>query len=186
MASSITYAISPSPLLLNSSRTLATWRCFATSPPAWNPQNCDQPLVLPSPEFSAEDCVCAQLDALAKSNEPWQGHGIQLCYEFGLDIGGMDPSVYFGFPKDLYHLDHFMGQFQNYLPEMMNLTFYEIIESRQTVGESAPGENDDVWEVVVRVTDKIEKVTNFTFELKRKKVGARKGALMTSMIRRET
>lgn len=104
MASSITYAISPSPLLLNSSRTLATWRCFATSPPAWNPQNCDQPLVLPSPDFSAEDCVCAQLDALAKSNEPWQGHGIQLCYEFGLDIGGMDPSVYFGFPKDLYHL----------------------------------------------------------------------------------
>lgn len=92
----------------------------------------------------------------------------------------------FFFSTFFFYSDHFMGQFQNYLPEMMNLTFYEIIESRQTVGESAPGENDDVWEVVVRVTDKIEKVTNFTFELKRKKVGARKGALMTSMIRRET
>jgi hypothetical protein len=78
-----------------------------------------------------------------------------------------------------------MGQFQNYLPELMDLTSYEIIESRQTAGESGPGKNDDVWEVEARVTDKIGKVTNFTFELKRKKVGARKGALMTSMIRRE-
>lgn len=98
------FAISPSPTTLGSSRTLAAWRCFATSPPSWNPQNCDQPLVLPSPQFSAEDCVCAQLDALAKSNEPWQGHGIQLCYEFGVEIGGMEASMYFGFPKDLYHL----------------------------------------------------------------------------------
>jgi len=79
-----------------------------------------------------------------------------------------------------------MGQFQNYLPEMMNLKSYDIIESKQTVSESAPGKNDDVWEVEARVTDKIDKVTNFTFELKRKQVGARKGALMTFMIRRGT
>ncbi len=94
--------------------------------------------------------------------------------------------MYFGFPKDLYHLDHFMGQFQNYLPEMMNLTSFKIVQTRQLVAESSPGKNDDVWEVVVAVTDKVGKVTNFTFELKRKKVGARKGALMTSMIRRDT
>jgi len=105
MASWRIFAISPSPLTLSSSRAVqAEWRCFAGSPPSWNPQNCDQPLILPSPQFSAEDCVCAQFDALSKSNQPWQGHGIQLCYEFGFDIGGMDPSMYFGFPKDLYHL----------------------------------------------------------------------------------
>jgi hypothetical protein len=97
-------AASPSPPPSNTSFRATSWRCFATPPPSWNPQNTDQPLVLPSPQFSAEECVCAQLDALQKSNEPWQGHGIQLCYEFGLDIGGMDPSMYFGFPKDLYHL----------------------------------------------------------------------------------
>jgi hypothetical protein len=164
-------------------RNIASWRCFAT-PPSWNPQNTDQPLVLPSPQFTADECVSTQLDALSKSNEPWQGHGIQLCYEFGLDIGGMDPSLYFGFPKDLYHLDHFMGQFQNYLPEMMNLTSYDIVESKQTVPESSPGKIDDVWEVVVDVVDKVGKVTRFTFELKRKKVGTRKGALMTYMISR--
>ena len=37
-------------------------------------------------------------------------HGIQTAYEYGFDIGGLDPSLYFGFRKDLYHFDHFMGQ----------------------------------------------------------------------------
>ena len=36
-------------------------------------------------------------------------HGLQTAYEYGLDIGGMDRSKYFGYPKDLYHFDHFMG-----------------------------------------------------------------------------
>ena len=32
-------------------------------------------------------------------------HGIQTFYEYGLDIGGMDRSLYFGKPgKDLYHM----------------------------------------------------------------------------------
>ena len=79
-----------------------------------------------------------------------------------------------------------MGQFQNYLPEMMNLTSYEIVQVEQTVPESSPGQNDDVWTVDVDVTDKIEKVTKFKFILKRKKVGTRKGALMTAVISRET
>ena len=94
------FAASPSP----PPRTPRSWRCLATPPPSWNPQNCDQPLVLPSPQFSAEEAVRVQLDALANSDQPWASHGIQLCYEFGVDIGGMDPSYYFGFPKDLYHL----------------------------------------------------------------------------------
>lgn len=82
--------------------------------------------------------------------------------------------------------DHFMGQFQNYLPEMMNLTSYKIVQVEQTVAESSPGQNDDVWTVDVDVMDKVKKVTKFKFILKRKKVGTRKGALMTAVISRET
>jgi len=37
-------------------------------------------------------------------------HGIQTAYEFGLDIGGMERSNYFGLRRDLYHFDHFMGE----------------------------------------------------------------------------
>jgi hypothetical protein len=36
-------------------------------------------------------------------------HGIQTLYEFAEDTGGMERSDYFGFSKDLYHFDHFMG-----------------------------------------------------------------------------
>lgn len=38
-------------------------------------------------------------------------HGLQTAYEFGEDIGGMERSRYFGYSKDLYHFDHFMGKF---------------------------------------------------------------------------
>ena len=34
---------------------------------------------------------------------------MQTMYEFGLDIGGMERSRYFGISKDLYHFDHFLG-----------------------------------------------------------------------------
>ncbi len=30
-------------------------------------------------------------------------------YEFGETIGGLDRCYYFGYGKDLYHFDHFMG-----------------------------------------------------------------------------
>lgn len=73
-------------------------------------------------------------------------HGLQTAYEFGEDIGGLDPSVYFGFRKDLYHFDHFMymlvvqldlcadrslpchrGQFQAKLPQLMDVARYEVV-----------------------------------------------------------
>lgn len=37
-------------------------------------------------------------------------HGIQTMYEFGETIGGLDRCYYFGYGKDLYHFDHFMGK----------------------------------------------------------------------------
>lgn len=33
-------------------------------------------------------------------------------YEFALDVGGLERSRYFGYSKDLYHLDHFAGMHQ--------------------------------------------------------------------------
>ena len=160
-------------------RTFFRCRCEST-PPTWNPQNTDQPRVLPSPEFSAEQCVSVQLDALAACDDPWPQHGIHTAYEFGFDIGGLDPSMYFSFPKDLYHLDHFMGMFQNNLPELVRLASYEIINSNT----SSDNDNDD-WVVTVAVMSSVNKPAKFKFHLRRKKVGARKGALMTAMITRE-
>ena len=43
-----------------------------------NPQNVDQPLLLPSPTFTPEEAVAAQLDALARNDEPWGNHGVQV------------------------------------------------------------------------------------------------------------
>lgn len=158
---------------------LRTFRCRCdASPPTWNPQNTDQPQVLPSPALSAKDCVRVQLDALACCDEPWPQHGIHTAYEFGFDIGGLDPSLYFSFPKDLYHLDHFMGMFQNHLPELVRLTSYEVIDARM-------GPTDDDWIVTVAVISSVGKAAKFKFHLKRKKVGTRKGSLMTAMISRE-
>jgi hypothetical protein len=158
------------------------WRTF--SAPTWNPQNTDQPRVLPSPDFSAEEAVCVQLDALAVCDDPWPSHGIHLAYEFGYDIGGMDPSMYFGFPKDLYHLDHFGGFFQNKLPELVSSTAYEILEVKETQMDK----EEEEWQVLAVVTPggaPGQAPVRFRFHLRRKKVGARKGALMTAMIKRE-
>lgn len=54
-------------------------------------------------------------------------HGLFTAYEFGEDIGGLDPSYYFGIRKDLYHFDHFMGQFQAKLPQLMDIARYDIV-----------------------------------------------------------
>jgi len=129
--------------------------------------------------------VSVQLDALKKPDEPWANHGIQLAYEFGYDIGGLDRSMYFGFPKDLYHLDHFMGQFANQLGHLVGLTEYRVLDAVEE-----PTEKDDpeatwkVWADVVppRNGDAVRVV----FHLRKKRVGSRKGSYMTYMIETET
>lgn len=158
-------------------KKLDTRRSICRSEPkkVYNPQNTDQPMVLPNASFSAHETVRVQLEALKDCNEPWANHGIQLAYEFGYDIGGLDPSMYFGYPKDLYHQDHFMGQFGNQFPEMLNSSSFEIL------GEEA-GE-DGAWTVDARVIGgdgSSEKCVRF--HLKKKQVGPKKGAFMTYMI----
>ena len=46
-----------------------------------------------------------QLEALQCNDEPWANHGVQTAYEFALDVGGLDPSWYFGFRKGEARLD---------------------------------------------------------------------------------
>eukprot|EP00887_Chlorella_sp_A99_P005826 scaffold1.g5826.t1 len=142
-----------------------------------NPQNVDQPLVLPSPTLSAEEAVRVQLDALAQNDAPWANHGLQTAYEWALDVGGLDPSHYFGFRKDLYHFDHFMGMFQSRLPELVNLSSYEI------TGVAEAGDGATVVSVAV-VGPRPGLAGEFEFHLRRKAVGGKKGSLMTHMLRR--
>ena len=59
----------------------------------------------------APSMTCNESGDLRFTRRP--NHGIQTAYEFGLDIGGMERSKYFGLLRDLYHFDHFMGK---YLP----------------------------------------------------------------------
>lgn len=93
--------------------------------------------------------------------------------------------MYFGYPKDLYHLDHFQGQVQNQLPELINLKSYSIIKVEEV---------EDSWIVAVSVVPGVPPGNTkgnggpsdgevlYEFHLKKKNVGARKGALMTAMI----
>ncbi|PSC72079.1 glucuronoxylan 4-O-methyltransferase 1-like [Micractinium conductrix] len=147
-----------------------------------NVESCQVP---PSPQFNAEQAVRVQLDALAANNQPWPQHGIQTAYEWAVDVGGLDPSLYFGFPKDLYHFDHFLGMFANKLPELVNLQSYDILGNAQEL--PATDDSPPTWVVRARVVGGAgvaQPSAEFEFQLRRKTVGARKGALMTHMIRR--
>ncbi|PRW57055.1 guanylyl and adenylyl cyclase family member [Chlorella sorokiniana] len=147
-----------------------------------NPQNVDNPQVLPSPDFSPEEAVRVQLEALQHNDSPWPHHGIQTAYEFANDVGGLDPSMYFGFPKDLYHFDHFIGMFGTRLPELVNLSSFTIVGSRLDP-ESAAGPETAI--VRVEVQHAQQAAAAFEFQLRRRRVGPRKGAWTTWMLRRE-
>ncbi|QDZ22304.1 hypothetical protein HOP50_07g48420 [Chloropicon primus] len=98
-------------------------------------------------------------------------------YEFCEGAGSMERSRYFGFSKDLYHFDHFLGGFQNEFPELLGNTGFEIT----ALGESDQGEQ--AVDVVVRgskANTEFEK--KFTFCLTEREFGTKKGCLMTSRI----
>lgn len=144
----------------------------------YNPQNVDNPLVVPAPELSAEEVVAAQLDALARNDEPWGNHGIKTAYAFAFDVGGLDPSVYFGRPKDLYHEDHFQGMFSTRLAGLVNNQGFQITGVEEH--EGADGSSTVVTVQVQAVAAKQPQV--YQWQLRRKNVGARKGCLMTWMV----
>lgn len=74
-----------------------------------NPQNVPPPLVMPHPSFSVEEAVLVQVEAARDNNTPRESHGVHVLYAFCRDAGSMERSKYFGFSKDLYHLDHFLN-----------------------------------------------------------------------------
>lgn len=61
-------------------------------------------------------------------------------YEFGEDVGGLDRSRYFGFSKDLYHFDHFMGAaaFPVFQHASMLNSGTEVSKLREPVQVSSP------------------------------------------------
>ncbi|GLC40639.1 hypothetical protein PLESTB_000037600 [Pleodorina starrii] len=147
-------------------------RCAAA--PAWNPQNTPDPIVMPSPSFSPSESVEVQLKALRTNDEPWLNHGIQTAYEFAADAGGMERSKYFGFSKDLYHLDHFLGMFGNMLGDLINNQSHELLQ----VAEPEAG----VYVVRVRVVGPTGREGEYDFRMVRKELGRKAGSWMTKSV----
>mmetsp|Transcript_10484 Transcript_10484/g.36211 ORF Transcript_10484/g.36211 Transcript_10484/m.36211 type:complete len:257 (+) Transcript_10484:1399-2169(+) len=151
-------------------------RCL---PPSFdrNPQNVPDSEVRPSPAMAPEEVVAAQLEALRTPHEPRTNHGIQVMYEFCEGSGSMERSRYFGYSKDLYHFDHFLGGFQNEFKDLMEYDSYSF----DGVGMNQEGEK------TVRVTVRgsrgsQEYEKSFTFCLVTREFGTKKGCLMTSRI----
>eukprot|EP00892_Ulva_mutabilis_P009887 jgi/Ulvmu1/7270/UM035_0058.1 len=139
-----------------------------------NPQNVGNPQVLPSKEFSPEESVSAQLDALQENGSPWYNHGIFTMYEFALDVGGLERSRYFGYSKDLYHLDHFAGEFANKFEDIIDHYGYKIVSSEPTV--------DGFHEVKAEVKSHCDSTVNVMFVMKVKDVGRTKGCWKTACL----
>ena len=53
---------------------------------------------------------------------------------------GLDPSWYFGFRKDLYHLDHFLGHFGNQLGELVDNCGFSVEEVLEGPEAARPSE----------------------------------------------
>ncbi|PNH02339.1 hypothetical protein TSOC_011694 [Tetrabaena socialis] len=156
------------------------------SAPNWNPQNTPDPIVMPNPSFSATEAVEVQLKALRANDEPWTNHGIRTAYEFAADAGGMERSRYFGFSKDLYHLDHFMGMFGNMMGELIGSRSHEIlsVEGEEAEAEAAKAGQGEGLAVAarVRVVGPAGGSGEYVFTLVRKELGRKAGAWMTKSL----
>jgi hypothetical protein len=132
-------------------------------------------------------------------------------YEFGKDVGGLERSKYFGYSKDLYHFDHFMGEHHCW---HMQCTQWECMETTQCVAScqvvcdrvAAAGEfsnkfqdiidhagfhvqpakdgGNDTKLVTATVTTKQGEQHSVEFTMKIKDVGRNRGCWMTATIKR--
>lgn len=143
----------------------------------YNPQNVPDPEVMPSPHFSPGEAVNAQLSALQKNDEPWPNHGVQTMYEFAEDAGGMERSRYFGYSKDLYHFDHFLGMFCTTFDSLVNLKEHRIIFEALN--------SDGSCSVTAAVTDASgEPAGVFLFRMVQHEFGRKRGCWMTKSLSR--
>jgi len=129
---------------------------------------------MPCPEFSPEQCIRIQLDALKSNDDPWPNHGLQTAYKYGLDVGGMERSHYFGFSKDLYHFDHFMGHFAGVFPELLSGFEGYTIDRLE--------ERDGVAFAWVTVKDRVQNELELQFVLDKKDIGRKRDSWMTARL----
>eukprot|EP00239_Pterosperma_sp_CCMP1384_P011032 CAMPEP_0197862994 /NCGR_PEP_ID=MMETSP1438-20131217/40147_1 /TAXON_ID=1461541 /ORGANISM="Pterosperma sp., Strain CCMP1384" /LENGTH=216 /DNA_ID=CAMNT_0043480731 /DNA_START=1 /DNA_END=651 /DNA_ORIENTATION=+ len=148
----------------------------ASASPNWNPQNVPTAKVRPSLEFSPEESVRVQLNAVADNNIPWDNHGIQVMYDFCEGAGGMERSRYFGYSKDLYHFDHFMGCVRSTYPALFSLASYEIT-SVQPLDSS-----EQRWSVKVTITTNTGQLHKYIFTQCKMAFGLFKGCWMTESL----
>uniref|UniRef100_A0A383VFR9 Uncharacterized protein n=1 Tax=Tetradesmus obliquus TaxID=3088 RepID=A0A383VFR9_TETOB len=153
--------------------------CVAATALKDNPQNTPNPQVVPSLDFTPQQALQAQLEAISRNDEPWSNHGVQTMYEFAEEAGGMERSRYFGFSKDLYHLDHFLI-FKTKCAELVDCQSYSILagppEQVQQQQQVPPG----MQALYVSVVDSQGRDGGvFEFVLAQKEFGLRKGCWMT-------
>lgn len=101
-------------------------------------------------------------------------------YEFAEDVGGLERSRYFGYSKDLYHFDHFMGEFANKYGMIIDHKAFEITESRRPENLAA-GQN--FHEIFVTVTSMQDEEFKLMFIMKIKDIGSKKGCWMTACLK---
>lgn len=96
-------------------------------------------------------------------------------YEFGEDVGGLDRSQYFGYGKDLYHFDHFMGEFSNKFQDIIDHNDFQLEQ-----GE----ESEELSHIIAQVLTKNGDTVSVQFIMKVKDIGRNKGKWMTKTIKR--
>lgn len=84
----------------------------------------------------------------------------------------MERSRYFGFEKDLYHFDHFMGGFATKLGALINHSGYAVLS------EESPAEGVVVVKAAVKGAAGKEDAV-YAFVLVKRAVGRKAGAWMT-------
>lgn len=96
-------------------------------------------------------------------------------YEFSEDAGGMERSRYFGFSKDLYHFDHFLGTFWNRMGPLVYNKDFKLL----TVQEVEPG----TWLIQVEVSGSAGQVEGpYIFTMVQASFGRKKGCWMTKSL----
>lgn len=147
--------------------------------PKWNPQNVPVAQVRPNLELSVEDSVRVQLDAIAQNNVPWDNHGIQVMYDFCEGAGSLERSRYFGYSKDLYHFDHFMGGLRTSFPGLFGHQLHRVM----SVEPVDPAEA--TWRVVVQVTSATGVASRVAFTQCRMEYGLFTGCWVTKSLLKE-
>jgi len=120
-----------------------------------NTQDCPDVEQRPSAKLGAVESVRVQLDAIGRNDTPFRDHGVETMFAFcaggGLTFssGSYQDNLhkYFGYPKDLYHMDHYKGALLSSYKHLVDHNGYTIDSAEEHPDESG---NSSYW--VVRVS----------------------------------